>query len=74
MDHIVCDGCWRLTPKSQELRLMLAAMALIAVAACGESSEDAYERGYDEGYNDALYAVCKALPDRVEHPSECLGF
>lgn len=30
----------------------------VLLSACGESSEDAYERGYDVGYEDGINAVC----------------
>ncbi len=47
--------------KGQEMKVALALVVMLAITACGESEDEIYERGYDEGYNDGQYEVCREL-------------
>ena len=48
------------------------------LTACGESADEAYVRGYDEGYNDGQYEVCNDLegiaPGFKAQLPQCDGF
>jgi len=35
----------------------------LLLVGCGESSDDAYMRGYDEGYEEGVWEVCAELKD-----------
>jgi hypothetical protein len=41
------------------MRLIVGLLIVLALSACGESAEDAYERGYGDG----AYDVCMDIKD-----------
>jgi hypothetical protein len=47
--------------KGRGLKAVLALTVILALAACGDSDEEIYERAYEEGYNDGQYDVCDEL-------------
>ncbi len=60
------------------MRLCLAALTVVLISGCGESTEEIYERGYEDGYNQGQYDVCEeaagisaGVKDRL---SNCRGF
>ncbi|MDP1668590.1 hypothetical protein [Phaeovulum sp.] len=42
------------------LTILLAALALF-LAACNENSEEAHDRGYEEGFEDGQFEVCEEI-------------
>jgi len=56
----------------------LALALLLALAACGENPDRAYERGFNEGYDAGQYDVCQELDRRYSNISDqlrnCVGF
>ena len=41
----------------------LPILALLIMAGCGESKDDIYQSGYEEGYDAGQYDVCRELND-----------
>ena len=41
----------------------LPILALLIMAGCGESKDDIYQSGFDEGYAAGRYSVCRELND-----------
>ena len=43
-------------------RMTIVFLAVL-LAGCGESTENTYQRGYEEGYNAGQYDVCTEISD-----------
>ena len=46
---------------TKALTRALVVTSAVAVSSCGESPDDAYQRGYDAGWEDGANAVCDAV-------------
>ena len=62
----------------KRVHLIALSVVLFGLVGCGESTEDAHDRGYEEGYEDGQYEVCRELesiaPALKERLKSCRGF
>ena len=72
------EACQTSQAKDEGMKAALALAVMLTVTACGESEDEIYERGYDEGYNDGQYEVCRELesiaPRLKDQLTGCDGF
>ena len=63
---------------SKVIVAVIGLCASLLVTACGESSDDSYARGYDEGYEYGAWEVCAELkgiaPAVKDELDACEGF
>ena len=64
--------------KKMLMRMFNVGTLAALLTACGESADEAYVRGYDEGYIDGQYEVCNDLeriaPGLKARLQDCDGF
>jgi len=64
--------------KKMLMRMFNVGTLAALLTACGESADEAYVRGYDEGYIDGQYEVCTDLeiiaPELKARLQDCDGY
>lgn len=60
------------------MKRFLFSLLLVVLGGCREGSEDAYDRGFEDGFEEGQYLVCREIgglaPDFRDQIRSCHGF